>query len=339
MVTLKGYYPVKIPVRILNSPAPEATFYVPVSLSPVPSHAIGQSYDQHTQRHTELGKDVVSGNGFKRRFKVADAETGALIPEAMICLVSTQTGKRECYDTGTGHTPSFSRTDIVALEVSAPQYDDFFGNLIITPQAASFAVDTIRLNRRRAVLSVRGKEIEELQLTANAKSTPLIRESAHYQHITTLPGIYSLQFVNTATTVDSVYLSEGINLMTLPQERQSSAPKTPNDSILVYFRQSDYVLSEDASVLLDSLAASLLIRPTQKVLVTGHTDSIGNPKLNQTLSEFRAKVVYNYLIYKKVKPDQIQWRGEGVRSPAKPNDVEENRRQNRRVVIRYVQKP
>lgn len=338
VVRFKGYYPLKIPVRTLNEPMPETTFYVPIGLSPVPAQTLGQAYDQHAQKHTELGKDTSSEGRFKRRFEVVDAETQALIPDAVIWLISTQTGKRELYETSQGHPALFSQTDIIALEVSAPGFDNFYGNIIITPKTEPFAVNTIRLNRRYAVLSVWGKGLETLQLTGLETPAPLTRQNEQYQHITTLPGRYSLQYAPSSRHIDSLSLSEGINLITLQPDRQNERIVPPRDSILVYFLQGDYKLSNGTLPVLDSLAAYLLTHPGQKVAITGHTDNIGNPNLNQTLSEFRAKVVYNYLINKRVNPKQITWTGAGIRYPVKPNDTEEHRKWNRRVVILYTGK-
>jgi len=68
-----------------------------------------------------------------------------------------------------------------------------------------------------------------------------------------------------------------------------------------------------------------------KIEIVGHTDNIGDPRLNQTLSEQRAKVIANYLVNQGATEANIAHRGEGQNKPIAPNDSEENRQRNRRV--------
>ena len=71
--------------------------------------------------------------------------------------------------------------------------------------------------------------------------------------------------------------------------------------------------------------------PEIQIEIVGHTDNIGDPRLNQTLSEQRAKVIANYLANQGVNEANITHRGEGQTKPIAPNDTEENRQRNRRV--------
>lgn len=81
----------------------------------------------------------------------------------------------------------------------------------------------------------------------------------------------------------------------------------------------------------------------QEVLVEGHTDNvpITNPQFasNWELSTARATAVVRYLIDKTAfPPDKIGAVGYGEYRPIAPNDVEENRRKNRRVVF-FIKNP
>jgi outer membrane protein OmpA-like peptidoglycan-associated protein len=67
--------------------------------------------------------------------------------------------------------------------------------------------------------------------------------------------------------------------------------------------------------------------------VDGHTDSVGNPEFNQTLSEQRAAAVAQYLVAKGVIKDRTITVGAGETHPIATNDTEAGRAHNRRVEL------
>lgn len=70
------------------------------------------------------------------------------------------------------------------------------------------------------------------------------------------------------------------------------------------------------------------------VIVRGHTDSVGHPALNQTLSEKRAQKVREYLVANQnIPPTRITAEGWGSTQPVTDNDTEFGRTLNRRVDI------
>ena len=99
----------------------------------------------------------------------------------------------------------------------------------------------------------------------------------------------------------------------------------------VYFDQSSYILRPEAHGQLNRLAEIMNGNSVIKIEIVGHTDNVGDSRLNQVLSEQRAKVIANYLANQGVLEANITHRGEGQTKPLAPNDTEENRRRNRRV--------
>jgi outer membrane protein OmpA-like peptidoglycan-associated protein len=99
----------------------------------------------------------------------------------------------------------------------------------------------------------------------------------------------------------------------------------------VYFDQSSYILRSEAHNQLNRLATIMAKNPAIHIEIVGHTDNIGDPRLNQILSEQRSKVIANYLANQGVNEANITHRGEGQTKPIAPNDSEENRQRNRRV--------
>jgi outer membrane protein OmpA-like peptidoglycan-associated protein len=99
----------------------------------------------------------------------------------------------------------------------------------------------------------------------------------------------------------------------------------------VRFEQSQYRLLPASYVQLDKLANTLLKYPHLTIEVAGHTDNVGDPRLNQALSEHRAMVVTHYLQRKGVAEGRIKARGYGGSRPVAPNTTETERSRNRRV--------
>jgi len=84
---------------------------------------------------------------------------------------------------------------------------------------------------------------------------------------------------------------------------------------------------------LDSVA--IVLRKFDKTLidVDGHTDSVGNARYNQDLSERRANSVANYLASRGIDPRRMSAMGYGLERPIASNASEAGRAQNRRVEI------
>ena len=99
----------------------------------------------------------------------------------------------------------------------------------------------------------------------------------------------------------------------------------------VYFDQSSYRMRPESIDQLDKLVRTLLLDPALRIEIGGHTDNTGDRRLNQYLSENRAKVIANYLSYKGIAERRLVPVGYGGIRPAAPNDSEENKRRNRRV--------
>ncbi len=71
-----------------------------------------------------------------------------------------------------------------------------------------------------------------------------------------------------------------------------------------------------------------------KLDVGGHTDNVGNPAANITLSQNRANDVKNYIMTNGgVASQRMDTAGFGPNSPIAPNDTPENRALNRRVEV------
>ena len=102
----------------------------------------------------------------------------------------------------------------------------------------------------------------------------------------------------------------------------------------VQFTQSSYVLLPESSAELNQLVQAMNRNPQWRIEVAGHTDNVGDPRLNLSLSENRAKVVAHYLTRRGIADDRIEANGYGSTRPVADNAAEDGRVKNRRVEIK-----
>ncbi len=89
--------------------------------------------------------------------------------------------------------------------------------------------------------------------------------------------------------------------------------------------------TSDSIAILDQAVDVLSRNPNVRVELDGHTDSIGSDAYNQSLSERRAQIVYDYLTSHGVSSSQITGvKGFGESNPIDTNDTKEGRARNRR---------
>jgi outer membrane protein OmpA-like peptidoglycan-associated protein len=74
--------------------------------------------------------------------------------------------------------------------------------------------------------------------------------------------------------------------------------------------------------------------PVSKVIVEGHTDSVGGSEKNMALSQKRAETIRQYFISEKTLPeDKVEAKGFGYERPLTTNKTKEGRATNRRVDV------
>lgn len=87
---------------------------------------------------------------------------------------------------------------------------------------------------------------------------------------------------------------------------------------------------------LDVLSDLMQSKPSVKVELGGHTDSVGDDQNNMTLSQQRATNVVAYLKSKGIESDRIVAKGYGESDPLDTNETDEGRANNRRTELTVV---
>jgi OOP family OmpA-OmpF porin len=98
------------------------------------------------------------------------------------------------------------------------------------------------------------------------------------------------------------------------------------------------VPTSDSIAILDQAVDTLQRYPDVHVTVAGYTDSVGTPAYNQSLSERRAQIVYDYLTSHGIDASRLEGPiGHGEDDPIGDNSTDAGRAQNRRVELQVQQ--
>ena len=104
----------------------------------------------------------------------------------------------------------------------------------------------------------------------------------------------------------------------------------------IFFDTNKFNLLPQSKVELQELINFLTINLQTSIEIGGHTDNIGDEKLNLNLSENRAKTVFNYLVANKITPSRLSFKGYGKSKPVADNTTEEGRKNNRRTEFKIT---
>ncbi len=107
---------------------------------------------------------------------------------------------------------------------------------------------------------------------------------------------------------------------------------------VIQFEFDKAVIRPQSYPILDDVAAIIKANPgIKRVMIEGHTDSIGSDAYNMKLSERRANSVRQYLTNKGIAPGMLDTVGYGESRPVATNDTAEGRAKNRRVEFKVVE--
>ncbi len=142
------------------------------------------------------------------------------------------------------------------------------------------------------------------------------------------------------TPVDHTGCPEAANAAPqAPPEQAIAKPAGPEkDWILegIQFEKLSDKLTSNSKSILDEAIAILKANSAVTIEIQGYTDSWGKPKLNQNLSEKRAKAVREYMIKQGIEPNRLTAKGYGEAHPRFDNWTQEGRNRNRRIEFKVL---
>lgn len=105
----------------------------------------------------------------------------------------------------------------------------------------------------------------------------------------------------------------------------------------IYFESGSDELQTNSHAQLNQLASLMQSNSQLKVVVSGHTDNVGEDMSNMILSQKRADAIKYYLMGQSITPERISSVGQGKGQPISDNASAEGRKENRRVEILIVE--
>lgn len=102
------------------------------------------------------------------------------------------------------------------------------------------------------------------------------------------------------------------------------------------FKQSSYEIEPESYPELDTLVNIMTRNPAMEIELAGHTDNVGDAKLNVALSQRRVDAVKSYLMQRGIAENRIQTQAYGGSKPQADNSREETKRLNRRVEVKIL---
>ncbi len=129
-----------------------------------------------------------------------------------------------------------------------------------------------------------------------------------------------------------------IALKGCPEIKKEDKQKIDLAIKFVQFETGKAVLLPGSPKVLDDVASVLLKYPEYSLTMAGHTDNVGEDKMNLALSERRAKTCFDYLVAKGVPANRLSHAGYGETQPVADNATKAGRDKNRRVDFALIVK-
>jgi len=104
-------------------------------------------------------------------------------------------------------------------------------------------------------------------------------------------------------------------------------------ALYINFDTGKSTIKPESKPIIEQIVQMLKSNPDLKLSVEGHTDNVGNPKSNKTLSDDRAKAVVSAIVAQGIDAKRLSTAGYGQDKPIADNKTEEGRAKNRRVEL------
>jgi outer membrane protein OmpA-like peptidoglycan-associated protein len=322
------------------------------------------------------GGGTSAGQVQHNTFAVTDALTGTPLQAQVCFFFTKTGQKDCLDSDAAGRCKTdFTDKDIVAMEVRAVGYQAYQGNISVEQMGGPVRAHTVRLLRELNVLAIQCETASpalRLQgvLQPEGSKTPVLMAAVAdkpgvFTTYDLLPNRYELRLLDQRKTVlyrQPITIAPGLNVATIrlpdatlvssagkratsppPVTRPASATLLPSsvpilaDHLpMLFFDEGSYLLSATARATLQQVGVYLKAHPDVNLRLVGHTDRLGDERLNKYLSEFRAKVAANYLFWQGVPDERLQIVGYGSRFMVGTDSTTESRGRNRRVTLRLI---
>ena len=105
----------------------------------------------------------------------------------------------------------------------------------------------------------------------------------------------------------------------------------------VLFETGKSILKTSSKAELNELVEYLSLKEDLRILISGHTDNVGDAEKNMLLSQDRALAVKKYLVANGINAARLETAGFGDRQPVADNNTAEGRKLNRRTAVSIIE--
>jgi len=122
---------------------------------------------------------------------------------------------------------------------------------------------------------------------------------------------------STAPVNKDVLSPDGVGVV--PPAEAPQKASAPAKTIIIPFQNAKSALTDDVKTELNQMVKAANSNPKSYVVVSGHTDNIGAPDINKSLSRERAKAIADYLAEQGLNSSRIAVIGYGDEKPLAPD--------------------
>ena len=199
-----------------------------------------------------------------------------------------------------------------------------------TTQVAGTLLDSVNNKPLKGLISIidldNGIEVASKYLRADGSFDFELMDGSHYAMLIQSPDAF---------TVEKQFALKGDTVMTLLTN--SIDYKLPLIFQNIEFEANKSGIRPAMQPTLDRITLFLADHPDFRLSIAGHTDSKGDPEVNEKLSQDRAEEIRRYIEHKgKLKLGRIESVGYGASKPLKDELTEADARVNRRVEFRLL---
>ncbi|MGL1888466.1 MAG: OmpA family protein [Reichenbachiella sp.] len=217
-------------------------------------------------------------------------------------------------------------------------YPEFEKDIEFAPKKKEVTINVADLSNNSKVRSrvrIRNKNRGEV-IEVNGNETVALRIGDRYEIEATSDQGYAFN----TTEIDMTEAGDGTSSSGVQLAvKLSLQPLIPGSNLTlkdILFESNSENLTEESYAELIRVAGLMDTNPTLSVEISAHTDDVGSSVYNQLLSERRALSIVQYLTESNITTGRFIPVGYGEDHPLVPNDTDENRSKNRRVVLKIL---
>ncbi len=170
-------------------------------------------------------------------------------------------------------------------------------------------------------------EIARKQITADNVYEFEVKQGTPYRLVAEKTG-----FLKTSVDFTADKNTTTASQLVLREKKANVAFKINN----IYYEFNSAMLTPESTQELTSLLTLLNDNQTAIVEVSAHTDNVGTPAANQSISQRRAQSVVDFLTSRGVSAARLRAKGYGATQPISDNKTEASRAKNRRTEFKLV---